>query len=142
MPQYDLRDDFNGNLGARCISCRVAPQIMRPEVNVNHTTCLGYHFPCGLLTNRGNSLLGLNVFFPDLAFQSVGESLGDEYKFLLSTTFGIFEGQSPFMNIDSIFSKKNDEVAAVSDQMKWAEIYRNRGDCLTFRAIRVYIITY
>gem|GEM_PF-1633144 len=40
------------------------------------------------------------------------------------------------------FSKKNDEVAAVSGQTKWAEIYRNQGDRLTFRAIRVYIITY
>jgi len=65
---------------------------MGPEMNTHHTTCFGNHLPCGLITYRKNAVMGLNVFPPDVVFEPIGEPLGDEDKFLLSTALGFPKG--------------------------------------------------
>ena len=77
----------------------MAPKIMWPEMNAHYTTRFGNHFPCSLITNRENALMGLNATFPDIVFEPVCEPLWDEDEFLLSTTLGVPEGQSPLINI-------------------------------------------
>ena len=121
MPQYDLRDDLDGHPGATCIGRCMAPQIMRPEMNAHHTACFGHHFPCSLITYWKNELFGLNGFFPDIIFESVGESLGDENEFLIPTTLGISEGKPPLIDIwrgefQHLFLKRKDFKTSVEDQ--------------------------
>ncbi len=68
-------------------------------MNADHTTCLGYHFPCYLITYWENTLMGLNIFLPDIILKPVCKPLWNEDKFLFPAAFGIFEGQSAFINI-------------------------------------------
>ena len=92
-------DYFNRDAGSACIGSCMSPQIMRSKMNAHLTAGFCHHGPRSLIAYRENSLMGLNVFLPDVIFESVSEPLRDEDEFLLSATLGVPEGQSPLMYI-------------------------------------------
>lgn len=65
----------------------MASQIMGPEMNAHNTSRFGDHFPCRRITYRKNALMGLNVFFPNIVLEPVGDSLGDKNEFLFPAAF-------------------------------------------------------
>jgi hypothetical protein len=56
----------------------MAPQVMRSEMNAHNIAGFGDHFPGGLVTDRKNALIGLDIFFFDVILQPIGKALGDK----------------------------------------------------------------
>jgi hypothetical protein len=67
----------------------MSPEIMGAEMNPGQISCFLDHDSRRRVSNRKNSLFGLDSFFPDVIFQTICDFLGNKNDFLPSSAFGV-----------------------------------------------------